>query len=148
MSSSATSTPPGSSVLPLGSSPLERLGPVLVVLGDLHVGAEGVDLLGAEVLAEALVDPAGEDLGRALVIGLEEILAERVIGVSLPHEDALQLGVSGEADAHHVVDFALLEVGPAIDLVERRDHALPLGLVGADPQLDQRRRAWSVLSSW
>ena len=61
----------------MGSSPLERLGPVLEVLGDLHVRAVGVDLLGAEVLAVALLDPAGEDLRRPFVIRLEEVLAER-----------------------------------------------------------------------
>ena len=89
------------------------------------------------MLAEALVNPAGEDLGRALVIRLEEILAHRVVSVAVPHEDALQLGMPGEMHAHHVVDFALLEVGTAPDLVERRHDAPALGLVGADPQLDQ-----------
>ena len=67
--------------------------PAVVVLGDLDVRAVGVELLGAEVLAGPL-DAAVEDLRRPLVVGLEEVLAERVVGVAVPHEDALQLGVA------------------------------------------------------
>ena len=47
-------------------------------------------------------------------------------------------GCPGEADPHHVVDFALLEVGPAIHVIERRDFALAFGFGGSNPQLDHR----------
>ena len=63
----------------------------------------------------ALLDAAVEYLRRAFVIRFEEVFAERVVGVAFPHQDAGQLGMPGEPDAHHVVDFALLEVGPAPD---------------------------------
>ena len=127
----------GQQRLALGVVAAGELGPILEVLGDLHVGAVGIDLLGPEVLAEALLDAAVEDLGRPLVVRLEEVLAEREVRVAFPHEDALQLGVAGEPDAHHVVDFAFLEIGPAPDVIERGNLALPLGLGGAHPQLDQ-----------
>ena len=81
-------------------------------------------------LSKTLVGP--------FVIGFEEVLAERVVGVAVPHQDALQLGVPGEPDAHHVVDLALLEVGPLPDRDDRGDLALALGLGRPDPELDQR----------
>src|SRR5207302_14397 len=80
--------------------------------GDLKVRPVRVDLLRAEVPAVALLDPAVEDLGRPLVVRLEEVLPKGVVRVPFPHQDAGQVRVPGEPDAHHVEDLALLEVRP------------------------------------
>ena len=124
----------------MGSELLERLAQSVKSLGHFQIGAVGIDLLGAEMLAEPLVNPAGKDLGGRLVVRLEEVLAERIVGIAFPHENPLQLGVAGEANAHHVEDFALLEIGPAINLVERRNFALPFGLGRPHTELDQAAR--------
>ena len=48
-----------------------------------------------------------------------EILAQRVIGIAVPHEDAAQIGMLVELDAHHVEDFALVPIGALINRYER-----------------------------
>ena len=39
------------------------------------------------------------------------VLAQGIKGVAVPHEDTAQIGMIGEADAHHVEDFAFVPVG-------------------------------------
>src|SRR5262249_13862760 len=94
------------------------------------------------MLPEPLVNPAREYLGRPFVIRLEIILAERIIGKAVPHQNARQVGVAGEANAHHVVDFALLEISALISLVKRGNLSGALGFRSTYPQLDQL--AWLV----
>src|SRR5579884_348052 len=52
------------------------------------------------------------DVGQfGLDAGEREFLAQREIGITLPHQDAAQVGMAGEADAEHIVGFALVPVG-------------------------------------
>ena len=149
VSSSWISTPLGKQRQALGiAAARERLAQSLKSLGTFKFVPNGLDFLGAEMLAVALVDPAGKDLGRSFVVRLEKILAEREISEALPHQDALQLGVAREAHAHHVIDLALLEIGPTIHMIERGNLAGPFGLGGAHPQLDQLPLALGAESSW
>src|SRR5208337_1603996 len=126
--------------LALGVRAAGEAGPVGEALGYFQIRAERIDLLGAEMLAEPFVNPARKDLGGRLVVRLEEVLAEWIVGIAFPHENPLQLGVAGEANAHHVEDLSLLEIGAAINVVERRDFALAFRLGRPHTQLDQAAR--------
>src|SRR5262249_58953543 len=72
--------------------------------------------------------PAGpaavERLGRLLEVRLVVVLAQGVALEPLPEQDPAQVRVPGEADAHHVVDFALLELRPRPNPRQRRDEWL------------------------
>src|SRR5690554_5601227 len=45
----------------------------------------------------------------------QPVLAQRVAGEALPQQQAAQVRVSGETDAHQVVDLALLEQRALVD---------------------------------
>src|SRR3972149_9988296 len=67
---------------------------------------------------------------------VEPVLAQRMAREAVPQEDASQVRVVLEADAHQIVRLALLEVGPAPDRRHGR-HLRVLAVVGA--YLDRRR---------
>ena len=108
----------------MGSELLERLAQSLKSLGTFMLVPWGLISSARKCWPNPSSTRLGKTLVGRLVIGLEEVLAERIVGEAVPHQDPLQLGMAGEPDAHHVVDFALLEIGPAVDVVERRDLAL------------------------
>ena len=54
-------------------------------------------------------------------------------------------GVSGEPHTHHVVDFALLKIGAAINMIKRRHLRLALGFRGPHAELDQRSRVLGAI---
>src|SRR6266446_4888699 len=42
--------------------------------------------------------------------GQREILAQWKIGIAVPHQDPAQIGMTTEADAHHIVDLAFMPI--------------------------------------
>jgi hypothetical protein len=83
--------------------------------GDVGTAFHGCDA------AEAFL--AGEVGGEAFE---GKIFLEREVGIAVPHEDAAQVGMAGEVDAHHVIDFALMPVGALVDGDDRVDGVVVL----------------------
>src|SRR2546430_9579358 len=57
---------------------------------------------GPAIQRRRLAEPYVWHLAR--LAGEWEILAQRKIRIALPHEDAAQVGVASETDAHHVIN--------------------------------------------
>ena len=68
---------------------------------------------------------AGEVAGEAFE---RKVLFEGVVGITIPHEDAAEVGVAVEAKAHHVEDFALVPIGTLVD----GDDGIDGGVILAD----------------
>ena len=58
---------------------------------------------------------------------LDEILAQRMAGPVLGHQDAAKVAMALEVDAHQVENFALHPVGRRPDTLDRRDARLFAG---------------------
>src|SRR5215470_1834543 len=69
-------------------------------------------LIGSSGLQQAF--PRGRDA--VVLLGLDEVLAERMPGPVLRHEDTPQVGVPRELDAEEIEHLALLPVGMAPDV--------------------------------
>jgi len=99
-----------------------------------HVLAEGIALFSA--MHPALGPAAVEGLLILLVVDFFPVLTQRVAVEAFPEQDALEVGMALEGDAHQVVGFALLEVGARPDADHRgQGSPVPWG-AGLD---DQRR---------
>src|SRR5207244_2814218 len=61
------------------------------------------------------------------------VLSQRMTLPVLRHEDAGEVGVALEADAHHVEDLSLHGVGPRVEAKERRHHGLGPGDLHPQP---------------
>src|SRR3970282_1563416 len=59
-----------------------------------------------------------------LEIGLAPVLAQRMAGEALPHQDAAQVGMPGEANAEQIPGLAFLELDAGVDREERRRHRI------------------------
>ena len=73
-----------------------------------------------------------------VVVGFDVVLAHRVVGKGIPHEESAQVGMAGENDAEEVEDFALLEFAGTPDRGERRD-GVGVGAIGGAQVEDDRR---------
>ena len=69
-----------------------------------------------------------------VVVGLDVVLAHRMILELVPHQDAAQVGVALEDDAVEVEHLALLELARAPDRRERRQRDLVGAVAGAQPE--------------
>src|SRR5262245_57598726 len=69
-----------------------------------------------------------------ILLGLDEVLAQRMTGPILGHQDAAQVGVALEGDAEQVEDLPLLPVGVAPDLAHRRHHRVVARRVGFEDE--------------
>ena len=65
-----------------------------------------------------------------------EILAQRVVGKPLPHEDAAKIGMIHKANTHHVVNFALMPIGRRPDVGNRGGLAIIFAHGGFQPKMD------------
>src|SRR5574341_365959 len=121
--------PPG-----LGNrAPLTLRQPLAHVLRQLVVRVRDGQLIhgvmGFRVGAQSLADL----LGPREAAAQREILPEGIaLGVGLPHQDPPQVRVAAEADAEHVVDFALEPVGAGPDGHHGIDLEPVLGKLGFD----------------
>ena len=57
-----------------------------------------------------------------------KILAQRIVGIAFPHEDAAQIGMARELDSHHVENLALMPIRALVD----RHEGIDGGIVLAD----------------
>jgi hypothetical protein len=67
--------------------------------------------------------------------GEGEIFPEREVRIAFPHEDAAEVGVVTEADAHHVVDFAFVPVGSPPHCGKGGHFAFFFGNLGIEAQI-------------
>src|SRR3990170_2454177 len=84
-------------------------GPMLTMSGSVLIATELASPLAGVFLREALearLEAAGQR---------HEVLAQGMAREAFPEEHSLQVGVAAEANAHEVVDLALLEVGAMPD---------------------------------
>ena len=61
---------------------------------------------------------------------------ERVKRVAIPHENAAEIGVILEANAHHVVDLALVPICGGPKIRDGCDLGIILGNLGPNPEMD------------
>src|SRR3990172_1930089 len=81
-------------------------GPTLTIRGSVLIATELASPLAGIFLREALearLEAAGQR---------HEVLAQGMAREAFPEEHSLQVGVAAEANAHEVVDLALLQLGP------------------------------------
>jgi hypothetical protein len=79
------------------------------------------------------------DIGHFARFSLErEVLSERIIRISLPHQDPAKVRMTGETDSHHVVHFALVPIGSGPEVGDRRRLQMILGNSGFQPEVNVR----------
>ena len=64
-----------------------------------------------------------------------KIFPQRKIRIALPHQNPPQIGMPAKANAHHVVDLALVPIGRAPDAGDGRQFGFLLADIGLEPQM-------------
>src|SRR5258705_5904831 len=81
--------------------------------------------------------PRGRDA--VVLLGLDEVLAERMARPVLRHEDAAEVGMAREGDAEEIEHLALLPVGVAPDVRHRGDDRIVAARVHLEHELMAER---------
>ena len=71
----------------------------------------------------------------ARLAGQRKILAQRKIRIAFPHQNPAQIGMPAKANAHHVVNLALMPIGRAPDVGDGRQLGFLLAHIGLEPQM-------------